>query len=73
MLLRTTKVSARNRITNEQNFGQVFFIRVRHPDIDPFDPLSDWLVCKQKWTERTEGDQEADGLHGSFHIVEGEL
>jgi hypothetical protein len=63
------KVSSRNRITNKQHFGQVVFISVRHPDINPFDPLSDWLVCKQKGAEQTDGDQEAGGLHGSFHIV----
>jgi hypothetical protein len=48
MFFGTAKVSSSNRITNEQNFGQVLLISICHPDINPFDPLSDGLVRNKK-------------------------
>jgi hypothetical protein len=46
MLLRGTEVSSGDRIANQQDSGKIVFVSVSHPNVDPFDPLSHWLISR---------------------------
>jgi hypothetical protein len=65
MLFNGTEVSSGDRIANQQDSGKIVFVGVSHPNVDPFDPFTHWLISRCERNDQEQRDQDVEMFHKS--------